>query len=156
MTVDVQSRVTQTILHTDPKRVGNCFAACVATALGLKLTQVPHFVEWGIVYYGDAGPGVEGPHSHWHAMFLGFLAGRGLWPVKVQTLHDAPGELVFVGGQSPRGISHQVLYLDGELWHDPHPSRAGLASIDEDDFYVIREVGPGHHDHRPTPAEAAS
>lgn len=34
------STVTQTILHSDPSRPGNCFAACVATALNLPLDEV--------------------------------------------------------------------------------------------------------------------
>jgi hypothetical protein len=147
------TRVDQTILHSDPERPGNCFAACVASALGLNLRDVPHFIEWGMKHYGDGSPHPNGnTGAHWHAMFLGFLAGRDLWAIPLSSLDDAePGELVFVGGPSPRGVPHQVLYRDGQLWHDPHPSKAGLLRIDEDDLFVIRP-GTGHN-HQPTSEE---
>lgn len=147
------AKVDQTILHSDPERPGNCFAACVASALGLNLRDVPHFIEWGMKHYGDGAPHPDGnTGAHWHAMFLGFLAGRDLWAIPLASLDDAePGEVVFVGGPSQRGVPHQVLYRDGELWHDPHPSKAGLLRIDEDDLFVIRP-GTGHN-HQPTPKE---
>jgi hypothetical protein len=33
-------------------------------------------------------------------------------------------------GRSPRKLDHACVFLDGELVHDPHPSRAGIASVD--------------------------
>lgn len=147
-------RVTQTIVAGDP-RPGNCFAACVATALQRPLAQVPHFVEWGISLGDAAGPSSDDEHAAssgaaWWAMFLGYLFANGLHVVQLDDLHDAePGELVFVHGLSPRGVTHQVLYLDGQLWHDPHPSRDGLLSITPSPF-VLRPVPAGGHDHGPT------
>lgn len=29
----------------------------------------------------------------------------------------------------PRGVSHMVVYHDGKLAHDPHPSRAGILEV---------------------------
>lgn len=34
-------KVDQTIFQTDSQRNGNCFAACVASALGKRLADVP-------------------------------------------------------------------------------------------------------------------
>lgn len=34
-----------------------------------------------------------------------------------------------VSGISPRGVGHMVVYRDGALAHDPHPSREGLTEI---------------------------
>lgn len=44
----------------------------------------------------------------------------------------APAGYSIAGGISPRDSSaHAVVYLDGRLIHDPHPSRAGLTHIEE-------------------------
>lgn len=137
--------VTQTILHGSGPRPGNCFAACVATFLDLPIEQVPHIVELGIHLNG------EDDKMAWWALTLGFMAGHGYWPTRLDSLADAePGEVVFVGGPSPRGVEHAVLYRDGELWHDPHPSRAGLLSIDEDDLIVWRTLPAAGFDHTQT------
>jgi len=135
--------ITQTILATDPKREGNCLPACVATALDIPLEKVPHFIEFGIQING------EGDRIAWWSIFLGFMAGHGLWPVHLETPEQAEtGEVVFVMGMSPRGVCHQVLYRDGQLWHDPHPSKDGVTDVRE--VIVWR---PAEHDHQPTPIE---
>lgn len=152
-------KVDQTIFATDPKRLGNCLSACVASALGLRLDDVPNFVEWGRVF-GDVIPSMDAPKEEcsgqaWWAMLMGFFAGRGVWPVVLSDLLDADRhEVVFVVGKSPRGVMHQVLYREGRLWHDPHPSRGGVDIDPDADLWVLRPV-PGH-DHTPTPSEEAS
>lgn len=119
-------RIDQTILASDPERQGNCLAACVATFCELPLHNVPHFVELGTLMNG------EDDRISWWSMLLGFMAGRGLWPDELKSVDDAePGETVFVMGMSPRGVCHQVLYRNGELWHDPHPSRDGVVDVRE-------------------------
>lgn len=146
------SPVDQTIFVTDPKRKGNCVAACVATVLGVPLAEVPHFIEFGIAY-GDSEDVQEVSHgNNWWAMMLGFLAGRGLWVVELDKVTDAErGEPVLVAGMSPRGVVHQVVYRDGALWHDPHPSRDGVLDVRE--VLAVRPL-PGF-DHMPTPTEGA-
>lgn len=136
-------RADQTIVVGDP-RPGNCFAACVASALDLDLEDVPHFIEWGVAF-GDS----EDSGTAWWVMFVGYLFGRGFHVVEVPSIDSAEAELVFAHGMSPRGVMHQVLYLDGELWHDPHPSRAGVLSVEPHPF-VIRPLPAGGHDHDPT------
>ncbi|GAA4123305.1 hypothetical protein GCM10022215_29880 [Nocardioides fonticola] len=137
------SRVDQTILAGDPKRLGNCVAACVATYFGIPLDAVPHFIEYD---GGATTDGSEGSTGWWY-MLLGFMASRGLWVVELDEVTDAePGEVVFVAGMSERGVHHQVLYRDGVLWHDPHPSRAGVLDVRE-----VLAWRPARHDHQPTP-----
>jgi hypothetical protein len=36
----------------------------------------------------------------------------------------------FAIGPSPRGVMHQVIYKDGKLFHDPHPSGGGILSVE--------------------------
>lgn len=141
----VPTRVDQTIFVTDPKRLGNCVAACVASYLGVPLEAVPNFVEFGSDLAGDD----TDPHAWWW-LFLGFMAGHGLWVHQLDSVDDVvePGELLFVAGPSPRGVAHQVLYRDGDLWHDPHPSRAGLLDVTE-----VLAFRPARHDHQPTDTE---
>ena len=150
-------KVDQTILHDDPERHGNCFAACVATAVGKPLSAVPHFVEWGQWLHNEKRKdSVDADRKCWWAMFLGYVAALGLFPEVLDSPDDAePEELVFVSGPSPRGIPHHVLYRDGRLWHDPHPSKAGILFIDTDDvIYVLRPIPEAGHDHNPTVREA--
>lgn len=143
--------VDQTILHDDALRPGNCFAAAVASALGRPLRAVPHFVEWGQHLHSGKPKDPENPDTAaWLAMFLGYVSALGLWPEWRDSLEDAEaGEIVFVAGKSPRGVFHQVLYRDGELLHDPHPSKAGL--LDQSEWFVLRHSLD--HDHTPTSEE---
>lgn len=135
----VPRMVDQTILATDPKRLGNCFAACVATYLGVELETVPNFVE----FERDT----EHSTAWWHAA-IGYMAAYGLWAFELANLQEAErGEVVFAAGPSPRGVHHQVLYLEGQLFHDPHPSRAGLIAVTE-----VIAWRPRRHDHDPTPS----
>ena len=131
--------VDQTILASDPARQGNCLSACVATYLDIPLDEVPHFAEYPTL---DEAAGSD---AWWH-LLIGYMAGRGLWPVMLADPHDGdPGEIVFAAGPSERGVMHQVLYRDGALWHDPHPSRAGLLAVAE-----VIAWRPTRHDHTPT------
>ena len=140
-------RVDQTILAGDP-RLGNCVAACIATLTHTPLNKVPHFIEHGIAYGDSKDPGAVSTGLHWWAMTLGFLAAKGLWVYELDELDDAEqGEYLLVAGMSPRGVMHQVIYQNGELWHDPHPSRAGVLDVRE--VLAVRPL-PGF-DHTPTP-----
>lgn len=142
------TRVTQTILATDPKRPGNCVAACVASYFGIDLDQVPHFLELGAAPHETVDADAADT-THWWAMFLGFMAGGGLWPVQLESLDQGePGELLFVARPSIRGVMYQVLYRDGELWHDPHPSHDGITEVQE-----VIAFRSGRHDHTPTASE---
>lgn len=121
-------RVDQTLFLDTPGRQGNCLSACIATYLAVPLEAVPHFAE----YLPDDG-------SAWWHLYIGFMAGHGRWPVELDDPHDAdPGEV-------ERGVMHQVLYRDGTLWHDPHPSRAGLLGVTE-----VIAWRSQRHDHGPT------
>ena len=49
-----------------------------------------------------------------------------------------PLGFALAGGVSPRGVKHFVVVKDGQLWHDPHPSRAGLVGEVEEYCILIR------------------
>jgi hypothetical protein len=143
-TIAIGTGVTQTILHGQGRRPGNCLSACVATYLGRDLRDVPHFIEVGsALYANEVGSGED--RVAWWAMLVGFMAAVGLAPVQLVSPDDAePGEVVFAAGPSERGVFHQTLYRDGTLLHDPHPSRAGLVEVRE-----VLAWRPTTHDHDP-------
>lgn len=106
--------VTQSILHGDPSgRPGNCLQAAVASLLELDLDGVPHFIE-----YDD-----------WLERLRDFCLAHGYRPLlRPPSAHVALG---MAWGPSERGVRHAVVWIDGMLAWDPHPSRAGLLRITE-------------------------
>ena len=105
---------------------GNCQSACLAMLLGLDISDVPNF---------NATPGDN--NAKWNAM-REWLAARGWGIITIvpwQGLPWPPSRGFFIaGGVAPRGSRHAVIYKDGALWHDPHPERAGIASVDDLDI----------------------
>jgi hypothetical protein len=145
------SRVNQTITSDDPQRMGNCVSACVASLLSRPLEEVPHFGEEGLAL-GDTLEDGVGHGVAWRAMMLGYMAANGYAPVELDDVDQAePGEYLFVAGLSPRGVMHQVIYRDGLLWHDPHPSHDGLVDVRE-----VLAWRPRRWDHRPTSTPSTS
>lgn len=100
---------------------GDCQRAVIASLLELPIADVPHFGQLH----------AEGKGDFW-GLLLEFLASRGFNYVQMAkpkfVWHGAP---VFheIGGPSPRGngVFHVVVGCNGEVFFDPHPSRAGLA-----------------------------
>lgn len=95
---------------------GDCVRASLASILELPIDAVPHFLE-----------AADLPEQ-WEIEFLEWLEARGV------TIWREQGHYVFEGfylasGPAERGVSHMVVYRDGALAHDPHPSRAGLIDV---------------------------
>ena len=91
----------------------NCMQCAAAYMLGLPMAAVPDFEKAG----ADA----------WES-FEAFFADRGftaeMFPPSVEIVGD-----YLASGDTARGTSHMVVMRCGELLHDPHPSNAGLKSI---------------------------
>lgn len=105
---------------------GNCWQACVASLLELPLDTVPHFIladDWWEVtqaYVAAVKPGWE------------LLCFDGSMDFPLYQFPDKAPTHAIGSGPSPRGDFMHAVILDartGELAHDPHPSRAGLAGI---------------------------
>lgn len=104
---------------------GNCLSACIASLMHLPLGEVPNFHEGVDLSKPQDDP--KGVRIFW-ANVEDFLNSKGYsimhFEPKGQTVAewlDGMKGHVLVGGKSPRGYSHMVIYLDGELAHDPHP-----------------------------------
>jgi len=114
---------------------GNCLQACLASIFDFELSDVPHFVH----LYDD-----------WFHPLQDWLAGYGLYAMKVVNPHpekDGYERLLGVKGcalmfgKSPRGAFDHIVVSDGgKLAHDPHPTHAGLESVNG--FYVFVSLNP--------------
>ncbi len=107
------------LYQADAIHNGNCLAACLASLLGIPLWMVPPFEDmFGRSEWNDR-------IDEWLAQFFGLQ--------RIRTgghLIDALPEYYIASGLSPRGVRHSVIYRAGELVHDPHPSGAGIASVE--------------------------
>jgi hypothetical protein len=136
-----KKKVDQTQFSSEDGTVnGNCFSACLAMLFDIPIDGIPNFAEMG---------------TDWFNPFLRFINNHGydyygmiyMLPFRehpAKTWEDvykrSPGVDGFyiVGGPSPRTYvknGHAVLYKDGKMWHDPHPSRDGLLAVQ--DVYMI-------------------
>lgn len=107
--------VQQTSFGRGPKfgeECGNCFQAALASVLELTLGDVPHFCA----------------RESWFTETNAWLGERfGLSLLYLNAGGDwKPSGYHLLDGVSPRGCEHSTVGLDGELAHDPHPSRAGV------------------------------
>ncbi len=131
--------VKQTILH-DPAngQYGDCFRACIASLLELPINEVPHVC--------DGKP--EGDTT-WYAELSAWLAPRGLVYLEFGTgdgwaasFAAAGGETFHViSGRSPRGHLHAIVGRNGEPFFDPHPSGAGLTTVESFGILTRRCAG---------------
>lgn len=125
--------ITQTIFGEGK---GNCFAACVASVLEAPLEDVPNFCA-------DHAPDEWwGEFTRWLDRF-GMTALRFPYDGDEQVWADAmvellPDTFVLAGGPTPRG-PHCVIYCNGHMVHDPHPSRSGLQRITAYEVFVSRD-----------------
>lgn len=117
---------------------GNCLRACLASILEIDIDSIPFF---------------EDMDREWHTPFFDFLddnnlefEGTGYFgvgrPDKMKEFMEYEGidGYVIVGGKSPRTWvkgGHAVVYKDGKLIHDPHPSRDGI--LEMEDYFMIKK-----------------
>ncbi len=110
---------------------GNCLQAAVASLMELPIEAVPHFVlydDWlpGFVkFLKQEGYDFNGTHDFQHIKSWQGVEFKGV-----------DGYAIVVG-KSIRNVMHCVIYKDGEMVHDVHPSNAGI--IAPEYYYVIEK-----------------
>lgn len=119
--------------HDKDGRPGDCWRTCVASLLDIEdLLSVPHFVEVG------------GEHQWWQETYLYVWEQTGKSLLHWTNPDYLPERVeYFIGsGPSPRGNFWHAVIVDrtGKLIHDPHPSQAGLLSVEEYFAPVERSV----------------
>lgn len=110
--------------------VGDCVRACTATILGLPRDDVPHFVK--------AHPG------HWRPHWEDWLNERGLEVIEIDPRSRPECEYLACGPTSRPGgdhpAAHMVVMESVGMIHDPHPSRAGVTTVDRVYVLVPRQL----------------
>lgn len=102
---------------------GDCQRAVIASLLDLSISEVPHFLQEA---NGDTVQFWESLQAFCRSKGYAYLRvpaknGGGFFGAKDGIYHE-------ISGPSPRGNDtlHAVVGLDGKVFFDPHPSRAGL------------------------------
>jgi len=114
---------------------GNCMSACLASLLEIPLSEVHNLAELGDKWFPYVWDILKRHGYAFHGTFYFNHPKRG-----ERTFHEfytlSPGVdgFVIVGGKSPREYvtrGHSVIYKYGVMAHDPHPSRAGLFTLED-------------------------
>jgi len=128
------------IIQTDTSfETGNCGEACLASILEIELSDIPPF-------HNPDDPS----DGHYYCRKLrNFLNQFGLSyiDVEMQDGHDPTDFFkdcwIIAGGPSPRGTEewhrHAVVWRNGKIVHDPHPSNNGLEKIDLYGIFIIKD-----------------
>lgn len=134
--------VTQTKFTTTDQSVhGNCLAACLASLLELPLADVPALEEMGDEWFNAMFQFLnQHGYDYLGTKYTGPSSNRFWWEFLLEAQPGVDGYFI-VGGKSPRAWvtrGHAVIYKDGVLAHDPHPSCAGLLEV-EDVMLIVRK-----------------
>jgi hypothetical protein len=136
-------RVKQTKMHIPGEQNGNCFAAVISSITDIPIEHLPLIEEtfqrddWNVSLFGW----LMARHWIWRgAPEFKFLYGMGRMPEHItpDMVTDRP---YLVTGKTERfegQVNHVCIYMNGRLWHDPHPSDAGLTTLEE--FEVIEPM----------------
>lgn len=111
--------VDQTMFY-DKGEVGDCVRAVTASILELDIIDVPHFVQ-------------DQPGADWYDTWEQFMIDHGTKPIMITPpWNQVPKPLGYylASGPSNRNCKHIVIMRDGNLAHDPHPSRNGLLDVE--------------------------
>ncbi len=133
-----------------PQEGGDCWATAVASYAGLG-THSRNELQRRIVL-SDLALKRHGKDpqegSNWWNVTLRFLWAHGLRSIGVADSTKLDPIAVYIAsGPGPRGLEHSVLVFgDGTLYSDPHPSGEGLIEITEwIGWWHTAETGSKHY-----------
>jgi hypothetical protein len=123
---------------------GNCWTACVASILDLRLEQLVYLQG---AYRNAAVKWMRDDEWTWAGVFphlhrLGFTLS---WILLDDPRFPSarPQGYSIASGEGPQEIGHSCVALDGEIVHDPHPEGSGLVRIEQYELLVPIVRGPG-------------
>ena len=151
--------VKQSVLHTSnlPHQRGNCLSAVIASFLDLPiestiqpqllfdesswLETTQHWLNSRSYLYRSAN---EFSCFHGKKFFFSNYHFPPTFPHDHTTYYknlkrSLKNQHYLISGTSPRNpsITHICIFLNGELFHDPHPSNSGILSLDH--FSIIEK-----------------
>ncbi len=116
-------------LNSKDKVYGDCWRCAIAAIIGRDAQLVPHFLQ-------EFGP------SEYDAETAKWLRKKGyeiIYVDNAMSLHGTMRLPMIAVGPTERskglGKWHSVVYKDGKMVYDPHPSEAGLTLIAG--YYII-------------------
>lgn len=131
-----------------PKK-GSCLPTAIACMLKIELHEIPHFnllyfdhaeflkaKEVFTLIYNDNATRIEDAESLFYQLsdkvFEIWMASKGLYIKYVEGSFylENKDKPYMVYGKANRGVPHVVIYMNGKMIHDPHPSNDGLVSVD--------------------------
>ena len=115
------------VMQTITGKRGNCLSAVFASLMELELNEVPHFFE-------NIKEGEQDVRKALHIFnreVKNFLYSKGYFFLELEAsnLEEIIPQMrgfFIVGGKSPRGYNHAVIYTSEGLAHDPHPEGGGV------------------------------
>jgi hypothetical protein len=114
---------------------GDCYRTAIACVIDAQSpTDVPHFISYGDSWWDETQKWVKGRGDELIYLPVPIPEDwRGWWDHCSQRV-----EHVILSGPSPRGKFDHVVVgtTDFKMVHDPHPSRAGLASVRGVEVYI--------------------
>lgn len=130
---------------------GSCYPTVIACLLDKEIIEVPHFnvLYWSEeekdnirkalkkIHGGDQEKVEKGENKYikwlWYRVFEGYLMSQGKREVEIENheewLENNQDKPYIAVGPSSRGVDHVVIYMNGVLFHDPHPSSEGLLKV---------------------------
>ena len=104
---------------------GNCMVTCYANALGLDVADCPPFETFFDVKY---------PHGEFYKDVVKLWFEKLGYHIHIAMRDPLPKlnehTFYFAVGPSTRGVTHMVVWQNGQIYHDPHPSNDGLLSVE--------------------------
>lgn len=135
--------IKQTKLHDPSNSIkGNCTEACIASILNIGIDEV-------IDMHGEAERlclGQEGYLYSYHfwKIFGKFFELRGFESVMFKKPRHFKGFYIAYGPTTrENNLMHMVIFKDGHMYHDPHPSDAGITDVIG--TVLIVPLDPSHH-----------
>lgn len=135
--------IMQTKFTNEDRSVrGNCMAACVASLIEVSIGEIPAWEDMGSDgSWGDSFNRFLEEHGYSHeGMIVQIDFSVDWWSALLEMCLGIDGYFI-VGGESPRPQSttgHAVIFKDGAMVHDPHPSGTGILTIKE--VYMIEPM----------------
>jgi hypothetical protein len=82
--------------------------------------------------------------NHWNNTLDFWLASQGYMEVYIGDINEWLKEHVdapyMVSGKSSRGVQHVVIYQNGKMIHDPHPSNEGIIEFSEMPYSYLKKI----------------